>query len=258
MRSTKWTAWLALAACTSACSREYGAADVGYDAGTPPDIVSDRTQSLGDTSRGTDTAMEPDSAHAFEAGADGAPDADIGITTVGPEDPNGVMLQAFYWNVPSTTPAGSWWMNLASLASEWSMAGFTSVWIPPPYKGAAGANDVGYGVYDRYDLGEFDQRGTVATLYGTRAELLTAVGALHAAGIRVYADVVMNHMMGADHREAVTLLDGTSAMVATQFDFGGRAGAYSTYVWNSTRFNGVQGNGGTWTQWHAWDFGAVS
>ena len=59
------------------------------------------------------------------------------------------------------------------------------MWLPPAYKGQAGVKDVGYGVYDTYDLGEFDQKGTVPTKYGTKDEYLAAVAALKAAGIDV-------------------------------------------------------------------------
>jgi alpha-amylase len=48
---------------------------------------------------------------------------------------------------------------------------------------------VGYGAYDLWDLGEFDQKGSVRTQYGTRAELEAA----HAAGLLAYIDVVFNH-----------------------------------------------------------------
>lgn len=34
-------------------------------------------------------------------------------------------------------------------------------WLPPAYKGIGGKDEVGYGVYDVYDLGEFDQKGTI-------------------------------------------------------------------------------------------------
>ena len=51
-------------------------------------------------------------------------------------------------------------------------------------------------------LGEFDQKGTVATKYGTRAEYLEAVAALHRAGIEVMADIVLNHRLGADAQDA--------------------------------------------------------
>ena len=77
------------------------------------------------------------------------------------------------------------------------------MWLPPAYKGQAGVKDVGYGVYDTYDLGEFDQKGTVPTKYGTKDEYLAAIEALHAAGIAVVADIVLNHRMGGEATETV-------------------------------------------------------
>ncbi len=38
--------------------------------------------------------------------------------------------------------------------------GVTHVGLPPAYKSAHGAAEPGYAVYDLYDLGEFDQKGT--------------------------------------------------------------------------------------------------
>ena len=79
---------------------------------------------------------------------------------------NGVMMQFFHWY---TTGDGTHWNEAASRAKELAKAGFTGVWLPPAYKGTGGEGDVGYGVYDMYDLGEFDQKGSVRTKYGTRA-----------------------------------------------------------------------------------------
>jgi alpha-amylase len=59
--------------------------------------------------------------------------------------------------------------------------------------------DVGYGIYDYFDLGEFDPKGSVRTKYGTREELLAAIKAAQKAGLQVYADIILNHKMGADH-----------------------------------------------------------
>lgn len=59
--------------------------------------------------------------------------------------------------------------------------------MPPACKGANGREDVGYSVYDLYDLGEFDQKGSVPTKYGTKEEYLEAVDALHREGMdRLY------------------------------------------------------------------------
>jgi alpha-amylase len=171
-----------------------------------------------------------------------------------PVELNGVMLQAFYWNVPQTTPNGSWWKNLQRKADEFAEAGFTGIWLPPPYKGAAGRDDVGYGVYDRYDLGEFDQEGSVATRYGTFDELKAAVAALKAKGIQVYCDVVMNHMMGADEHDQFDYAGGHFD-VPTKFTFPGRGNKYSNYTWQYFNFNGYQQSDGSWLNWKGgWDF----
>ncbi len=111
---------------------------------------------------------------------------------------NGVMMQYFHWYIPDD---GSLWDQVAARAEELSAAGITALWLPPAYKGIGGGSDVGYGVYDMYDLGEFDQKGSVRTKYGTRAQYLSAMAVLKAAGIQVYADTVFNHRMGADQAE---------------------------------------------------------
>lgn len=172
---------------------------------------------------------------------------------VSPEaGPRDVILQAFTWNVPRRPAEGSWWNHLAARAEEIAGAGFGAVWLPPPTKGLLGAEDVGYAVYDRYDLGEFDQRGSVATRYGTLAELQAAIAALHRAGVQVHVDVVMNHLLGADATEEVALLSGARARVHTRFDYPARRGAHSPFVWRSEHFNGSDEGG--FQQWHAWDF----
>lgn len=109
-----------------------------------------------------------------------------------------VILQGFEWYLPND---GTHWQTLARMADELVKNGFTGIWLPPAYKGAAGKEDVGYGVYDLFDLGEFDQKGTIATKYGTKADYLAAISALKEAGLSVYADIVFNHMMGADEVE---------------------------------------------------------
>lgn len=110
---------------------------------------------------------------------------------------NGVMMQYFEWNLPND---GKLWVHLKEDAKHLHDIGITSVWIPPAYK-ADEQQDEGYAVYDLYDLGEFDQKGTVRTKYGTRHELEEAVAALHENGIAVYLDTVMNQKTGADYTE---------------------------------------------------------
>ncbi|MEI1373539.1 alpha-amylase [Nostoc sp. UHCC 0926] len=164
---------------------------------------------------------------------------------------NGVMMQYFHWYIP---PDGNLWNEFKEKVKELADAGITSVWLPPAYKGTAGGYDVGYGVYDMYDLGEFDQKGSVRTKYGTKDEYISAVKAAKDAGIRVYADVVLNHKLGADQEEEVEATpyspdDRNQAIgemqkikVWTHFTFPGRQGKYSDMEWHWWHFDAVDYN----------------
>ncbi|MCI2047745.1 MAG: alpha-amylase [Faecalibacterium sp.] len=161
---------------------------------------------------------------------------------------NGTMFQAFEWYLPDDA---AHWKRLAAAAGGLAQAGFTAVWLPPAYKAAGGVHDVGYGVYDTYDLGEFAQKGSVPTKYGTRAEYLACIGALHQAGLSVLPDIVLNHRMGADACEEVRaeevnganrsqdLTGEETVRVWTKFTFPGRAGKYSDFTWDWRCFDGV-------------------
>ena len=110
---------------------------------------------------------------------------------------NGLMMQYFEWYVEND---GKHWIRLKEDAKHLHEIGVTSVWIPTCFKGMD-KNDNGYGIYDLYDLGEFDQKGTVRTKYCTKEELIAAIEELHKYEIQVYADVVLNHKAGADGTE---------------------------------------------------------
>jgi alpha-amylase len=60
---------------------------------------------------------------------------------------------------------------------------------------------MGYDPYDYYDLGEFDQKGSVKTWFGSRQELGDLIEAAHGHGLSVVADMVINHNSGADGQE---------------------------------------------------------
>ena len=111
---------------------------------------------------------------------------------------NGAMMQYFHWYSPAD---GTLWRQLAENASHLAKVGITAVWLPPAYKGVGGTNDVGYGVYDLFDLGEFQQKNSIRTKYGTRDEYLNAIKSAQKEKIQVYADIVFNHKMGADNPE---------------------------------------------------------
>lgn len=84
------------------------------------------------------------------------------------------------------------WNEIAMKMPELAEAGYDSIWIPPPTKGSGGLS-VGYDLWDRFDLGSKDQRGSVRTRYGTEAELLRMIEIAHRFGLRVYLDNIMNH-----------------------------------------------------------------
>lgn len=161
---------------------------------------------------------------------------------------NKTILQYFEWYIDND---GKHWVKTVRDAAHLKALGFTDVWLPPAYKGFAGANDVGYGVYDLYDLGEFDQKGTVPTKYGTKDEYLAAIDALHAQGLRVIADIVLNHKMGGDKTERLKatkvesehrkhpIKEHKKIEAWTMFTFPGRNGKYSDFTWNSSHITAV-------------------
>ncbi|WP_133511003.1 alpha-amylase [Candidatus Thiosymbion oneisti] len=160
---------------------------------------------------------------------------------------NDTMMQYFHWNLPAD---GTLWNQIEREAGNLAAAGITALWLPPPTKGTSGS-DVGYGAYDLWDLGEFDQKGSVRTKYGTRAELEAGVRGAHAAGLRVYIDVVFNHKGGADATERVrgtpvnpdnrnqTVGEEREIETWTVFDFPGRGDRYSSLKWRWWHFDAV-------------------
>lgn len=161
---------------------------------------------------------------------------------------NHTILQGFEWYLDADS---NHWNLLAEKAKEISDYGFDGIWLPPAYKGSAGKDDVGYGTYDLYDLGEFDQKGSVPTKYGTKDEYINAIQKLKAEGIKVYADIVFDHFMGADEEERVSAVkysyDNRNEAISgeqeigawTKFTFPGRNGKYNDYQWNWENFSGV-------------------
>ncbi|MEQ8465132.1 alpha-amylase [Coleofasciculus sp. E1-EBD-02] len=161
---------------------------------------------------------------------------------------NGTMMQYFQWYID---PNLILWNDVKTKAQELADAGFTALWLPPAYKGMGGTYDVGYAVYDMYDLGEFDQHGTVRTKYGTREQYLAAINALHESGIQVYGDTVLNHRMGGEGTEIVRATPFNEydrlhpkgwtrdIKAYSHFKFPGRQGKYSNFEWHWWHFDAV-------------------
>lgn len=164
---------------------------------------------------------------------------------------NGVILQAFHWYIKS---GGTFWKEVKNRASEWAQQGITALWLPPACKGQGGGFDVGYGLYDLFDLGEFDQKGTIPTKYGTRSELLEAIRSARQNGMQVYADVVFNHKDGGDEVEEfwaqevdwndrnIPRSDWHKIGSFTHFTFPGRGNTYSSMKWHWWHFDSISFN----------------
>lgn len=179
-------------------------------------------------------------ARTFEKSEDDVLAADIPI--------NGTIMQYFEWYLPNN---GNLWNELSSNADALKNTGFTAVWLPPAYKND-GANSVGYEPYDLYDLGEFNQKGTTRTKYGTLNQYINAINACHHNNIDVYADIVLDHKSGADSVENVEAYqvhaNNRNSKISnsiktigawTVFNFAGRGNTYSSFKWNYSCFDGV-------------------
>ena len=160
----------------------------------------------------------------------------------------GTMLQYFHWYLPND---GNLWNQIKSEAPRLKDLGFSTIWLPPAYKGASGGYSVGYDVYDLYDLGEFDQKGSVRTKYGTRQQYIEAIDAIHHAGMRVMVDIVLNQKAGGEEKEKFKVVkvdpeNRTKVISApfeieayTKFTFPKRAKKYSAFEWTSRCFSSV-------------------
>lgn len=160
---------------------------------------------------------------------------------------NQTLMQYFEWYLPND---GQHWNRLAKDAPHLASKGIRKVWMPPAFK-ATSSNDVGYGIYDLFDLGEFNQKGTVRTKYGLKEEYLKAIKSLKENGIEPIADVVLNHKAAADYKERFTVIevdpnDRTVALSEpfeikgwTKFTFPGRHKKYNNFEWHWYHFTGT-------------------
>ena len=142
------------------------------------------------------------------------------------------------------------WTRLANDAQHLANLGISHIWMPPAFK-ATNENDVGYGIYDLFDLGEFEQKGTVRTKYGFKEDYLQAIQTLKSHGIQPMADVVLNHKAAADHLETFQVIEvdaedrtkelGEAFTINgwTGFTFDGRQNTYNDFHWHWYHFTGT-------------------
>lgn len=160
----------------------------------------------------------------------------------------GVLMQYFHWYIPAD---GSLYKEAAGNAGKLADIGITAVWLPPACKGEGGDHASGYDIYDLFDLGEFDQKNSIRTKFGTKEEFQQAVKILHDHKIHVYADIVLNHKAGADETERIRVRkvnpDNRNEFISepfditayTKFTFPGRNKKYSEFIWDYRCFTGV-------------------
>lgn len=93
-----------------------------------------------------------------------------------------VMLQGFHWYADSywLHPPRGWWGVLAQNAADVGRSGFDLVWFPPVSSGS-------YYPTEWYNL---------ESQWGRKDVLVEAVNAMHSAGVKVVADVILNHRNG--------------------------------------------------------------
>ena len=109
-----------------------------------------------------------------------------------------VMMQAFYWDVE---PIGEWYNEIGKKINDWATNGVDRIWLPPPSKGQSGKYSMGYDPSDYFDLGEFDQHGTVKTRFGSRQELESLITKAHNLNLEVIADIVISHNSGGGKQD---------------------------------------------------------
>ena len=109
-----------------------------------------------------------------------------GIKAQAPEKSEDVMLQGFYWDSQKVTG----WTQLTSMAEELG-ENFTCIWLPPSAsaEGYTGVGETNVGYHPRIWNNQ-------NSCWGTAADLKTLISTLHNNGVKVIADIVINHRAG--------------------------------------------------------------
>ncbi|KAF2718737.1 glycoside hydrolase family 13 protein [Polychaeton citri CBS 116435] len=167
-----------------------------------------------------------------------------------PTPENATLLQGFEWYAPAD---GKHYQRLLKELPRLKACGVDNVWVPPGCK-ASSSEGNGYDIYDLYDLGEFDQKGSVRTKWGTKQDLHDLSQKAKELGMGLYWDAVLNHKAGADKKEKVqavevdendrnrTVSDSYEIEAWLGFDFPGRGDKYSTQKYHWYHFSGTDYN----------------
>ena len=93
---------------------------------------------------------------------------------------NDIMIQGFDWGSGS-----GWWSTVQTQAGTLKGSGFTMIWLPPC---SATVDKHGYLPNQWYDLND--------SPYGNQSALVSCINTLHANGMKVLGDIVINHRCG--------------------------------------------------------------
>ena len=161
------------------------------------------------------------------------------------DEQNSTVFQAFEWDIPADQQH---WQRLRRVLPQLSSIGVSSLWLPPACK-AGSPRGNGYDVYDLYDLGEFEQKGSRSTKWGSKEDLQALASDARRLGLGLIFDAVLNHRCGGDGMERVKVVeidqDDRRKVVSKpydvdawlKFDFPGRHGAYSGMRYGWRQFN---------------------
>jgi alpha-amylase len=164
-----------------------------------------------------------------------------------PTPENYTLFQAFEWNVPADN---AHWKRLTAAIPNLKSVGIDNFWLPP---GCKAASPEGNG-YDIYDLGEFEQKGSRATKWGSKEELLDMCKVAKENRVGIYWDAVPNHKAGADKTErcrVVEVVEHDRTKEASDpyeiegwlgFEFPGRGDKYSSLKYHWSHFSGTDFN----------------
>jgi hypothetical protein len=90
------------------------------------------------------------------------------------------------------------WPDMERRMTDWFLAGYGSVWLPPVSRGRSNPNQnstsAGYDVFDRFHLGKPGEE----TAYGTEGYFGAVVDEFHRASGQVFVDMVLNHNAARD------------------------------------------------------------
>lgn len=112
--------------------------------------------------------------------------ADVAVIGV-PSEYEGVMLQGFYWDSYTTSNrkySDTKWATLDANYADAIAEDFDLIWLPPS----------GYGGGVGYYTKTYSNQGSA---WGSKQALRSLIGNLHSKGVKVIADIVINHRQSA-------------------------------------------------------------